>query len=238
MVIRIQEKYKAKQEHVKAANEWTLRAHDCFQNLERIKNYYVDTLTDEPLDRLAIPFIPVNYPPVEVNITNLAFITPKKIEDSEDLSFDHIGTISHLMKNYNDVLNQWTQRNSMVEPLREKIVTDHHSGGNQALVQYHQILDSIGEIKLTTLINLTESVIENTDMVLQELTNFLAQFPEIVKFSLKKYSGWNSVFKNYEFRPNLLSIKLKPDKLARTLKTVSVDPTKLKKYSSSVSSKP
>lgn len=124
LIVWLQEENKRIKKAIDDANFWIFAASDCFSNLSSIKHKYIDSLTDEPLQRCLIKVIPFHFPDLDVNVTNLAFIAPKTHPPNTpvgELGFDSITPINAMFRNYNILLAQWRHRNELVRPLLKKL---------------------------------------------------------------------------------------------------------------------
>lgn len=85
-----------------------------------------------------------------------------------------------MIHGYNSVQELWRKRNEIERPIREKII-QQHSTESYAYVTLEQAVECVGKADLSVLIDITEKVIRQTDDLLVELDDFVANFPVYAK---------------------------------------------------------
>jgi hypothetical protein len=157
-VIKGQERNQRIQEKIDAANFWLLAASNSLNILCGIKTSYIDTLTDDPLQRLTIPSMSGLPLPtkLEINITNIAFVARtskvdkvnKKVSfDEEDTGFNGLIRISSAFQNYNILMDNWAGRNTLWLDVLGKIEKDHGAFHNEIFLDLKTIFQCIGRVK-------------------------------------------------------------------------------------------
>jgi len=186
------ELYEIEKKKIDAANFWILQASECFDNLITIKRNYSDRDLRKSIDTINIPSILLDFPRVNVDMTNLIFLAREeklvkksKIERKTN-GFGEIHIIRSMMTNYNIVLDRWEKRNQIVQPLVENIVRNNSSTGGPTQVSIEQIEKSVDAVNLRQSIHLSETVVEETDELLTEFHKFLTEFPKIAEIKICK----------------------------------------------------
>ena len=184
--LQFQEKNKAEKEKLQICNDWTLSVEGLFQSLIALKGNYYENITGDPFQRaLHVRSIIGENPPITRNVSELSFLVPTKDDPSSlDVKWRSLSRINGVISNYNLILKIWDKRNSIERPLREKLIT---AFGDKAYadLKHQQILDTLSERDLVSLIDLTEKAIHLTDDIILELNDFLCNFPNVAKSLIK-----------------------------------------------------
>ena len=184
--LKYQEKTQIEKDKMDAVNKWTLIAEEAQSSLIALKNNYVGRLTDDPIHRvLQVPSIVHNTVEINEDVVNLAFLIPSLTDIvGQDIKWRKLTLIRAMIKNYNFLIGLWNKRNDFERPLRLKLKADYPHL-NTTGISMADIVDSIGEIALHELIDLTERCIIYTDDILVELNDFLINFPVQAKPLIK-----------------------------------------------------
>ena len=184
--LQFQEKNKAEKEKLQVCNDWTLSVEGLFQSLIALKGNYYKNITGDPFQRaLHVRSIIGENPPIKRNVSELSFLVPRKDDPSSlDVKWRSLSRINGVISNYNLILKIWDKRNSIERPLREKLIT---AFGDKAYadLKHQQILATLSERDLVSLIDLTEKAIHLTDDIILELNDFLCNFPNVAKSLIK-----------------------------------------------------
>lgn len=188
--IKHQDYSELQKSRVQAINDWLLSAEGALQSLISIKQNYHGKLDSNPFQRaMEIRSLIGNTRIIDKDITNLAFIVPRKVEpDTHNIKWRQIPRIRSMVQNYNLIVDTWNKRAEVDRPIKEKLLQDY-SQLAYAHVNREQIFNSVGAANLTLLIGITEKAIKLTDDLILEYHDFLQHFPEMAKTLItKKYS--------------------------------------------------
>jgi len=96
--------------------------------------------------------------------------------------------------NYNHVVETWRKRNSIIQPLKEKLL-QQFPGRAFANISHEDTITAFGATNISVLIDLTERAIKLTDYLLLELNDFMVTFPKYVKerINIKRLKSYGSV---------------------------------------------
>jgi phosphate/sulfate permease len=191
---RHQEKISVEKSKMNTANKWTLLAEEARSNLISIKHNYHGILTEKPIQRaLAIPSVLFSNQPVIESYADLSFIVPKA--GSEKIGkWSQIPRIRAMIHNYNYLQGLWLKRNEVERPIKEAVITSY-SDKAHVDVTLEEVVNCVGAVQFSTLVDLTEHVVKLTDDLLVELDSFLAEFPIYAKSLInhKKIKSYGSV---------------------------------------------
>ena len=164
-------------------------AEGAMQSLISIKQDYHGKLGSNPFQRaMEVRSLIGITRKIDKDITNLAFIVPRKDEpDTHNIQWRQIPRIRSMVQNYNLIVDTWNKRAEVDRPIKEKLMKDYGELA-YAHVNKEQIFSSVGAANFTLLIDFTEKAIQYTDDLILELHDFLQQFPEMAKTLIaKKY---------------------------------------------------
>lgn len=194
LFFRYQEKISVEKCKMNSANKWTLLAEEARSNLVSIKQNYHGTLTEKPIQRaLAIPSILFSSQSIIENYADLSFIVPKAGAEKIE-KWSQIPRIRAMIHNYNYLQDLWLKRNEIERPITEAVVTTY-SDKAHVDVTLEEVVNCVGAVQFSSLVDLTEHVVTLTDDLLVEFDSFLAEFPLYVKSLInhKKIKGYGSV---------------------------------------------
>lgn len=194
--LRHQENIQIEKEKMNSANKWILLAEEARSKLLAIKENYHGKLTDNPMQRVAvIPSILLQAEPIRESIQDLSFIVPTADKNlSECPKWGHILRIRIMIDNYNYLLKLWDQRNEIIQPIKEQLLS-HYPERAYVNLPKEDVKISIGASQLSNLIDMTERIVKLMDDVLIELDDFLSEFPKYAKgkINLKQLKKYGSV---------------------------------------------
>ena len=180
LFFRHQEKLSVEKSKMNTANKWTLLAEEARSNLISIKHNYHGNLTEKPIQRaLAIPSVLFSCQPIIESYADLSFIVPKVGAD-EIGKWSQIPRIRAMIHNYNYLQELWLKRNEVERPIKEAVVT-RYSDKAFVDVTLDEVVNCVGAVQFSSLVDLTEHVVKLTDDLLIELDSFLGQFPIYAK---------------------------------------------------------
>lgn len=194
--LEFQEKIKSERVKLNICNDWTLTIEGLFQSLIALKGNYYQKINGDPFQRaLHVSSIIGHNPPINKNISELSFLVPTKEDpSSQEVKWRSLSLINGLISNYNVILQIWEKRNSIERPLREKLLSVY---GDKAYADltHKQIIDTLGERDLLSLIDLTEKAIHFTDDIIIESNSFMNDFPKAVQsiINLKQINKYGSI---------------------------------------------
>lgn len=184
LFFRYQEEIAVEKSKMNTANKWTLLAEEARSTLISIKLNYHGLLTECPIQRaFAIPSVLFSTKPIIESYAELSFITPKK-GSTEIKKWSQIPRIRAMIHNYNYVQELWLKRNEVERPIKEAVLKAY---SDRAFVDVTlaEVIESVGTVQLSSLVDLTEHVVKLTDDLLLELDGFLADFPIYMKALVK-----------------------------------------------------
>lgn len=194
MFFRYQERIAQEKSKLNAANKWILLADEARATLISIKQNYHGALTENPIQRaLAIPTVLFSSQPIKENYSELSFVVPSA-ENGTIHKWSQIPRIRAMICNYNYLQELWLKRNDIERPIKETLLKKS-SDKAHVDIGLDEVLECVGHVEITSLIDLTEHVVKLTDDLLVELDNFLTEFPAFVKSILntKKINEYGSV---------------------------------------------
>jgi phosphate/sulfate permease len=192
LFFRYQEKLAVEKSKMNTANKWTLLAEEARSNLISIKQNYHGKLTENPIQRaLAIPSVLFSYQRVIESYTDLSFIVSKAGSNEK---WSQIPRIRAMIHNYNYLQELWLKRNEVERPIKEAVITSY---SNKAYVDVtlKEILNCVGSVQFSSLVDLTEHVVKLTDDLLVEFDSFLEEFPGYAKsiINYEKIKSYGSI---------------------------------------------
>lgn len=180
LFFRHQEKISVEKCKMNTANKWTLLAEEARSNLISIKQNYHGTLTEKPIQRaLAIPSVLFSSQPVIESYADLSFIVSKAGAEKIE-KWSQIPRIRAMIHNYNYLQELWLKRNEVERLIKEAVVT-RYSNKAYVNVTLEEVVNCVGAVQFSSLVDLTEHVVKLTDDLLVELDSFLAEFPIYAK---------------------------------------------------------
>lgn len=193
ITVRHQENIQLEKHKMIMANKWIILVQNAFATLITLKTNYYQGLSKNTFHRaITVPAIRYIRKPIQEEVSGLSFIVPKEdVSDLVDTKWRQLPRIHAMIENYNFILDIWDERNKIVTPIKEKIMEDY---ATKAFVDVNQdlVIQSVGTIKYSGLVEITERCIKLTDDLIIELYDFLQNFPEIAKSliqtkTLKRY---------------------------------------------------
>lgn len=194
LFFRYQEKLAVEKSKMNTANKWTLLAEEARSILISIKQNYHGKLTEKPIQRaLAIPSVLFSNQRIIESYADLSFIVPKA-GTSKAEKWSQIPRIRSMIHNYNYLQELWLKRNEVERPIKEAVITSY---SNKAYVDVtlEEIVNCVGSVQFSSLVDLTEHVVKLTDDLLVEFDSFLAEFPGYAKsvINYEKIKSYGSV---------------------------------------------
>lgn len=185
--LRHQDTIKLQRDRIETVNDWVLLIEGAMSSLVTIKGNYNGKLNDNPFQRTLVTRSLIHSSKkLEKNISNLAFIIPKKNdEEGKKIKWRQLPRIRAMLENYNFIIELWNKRSKIERPIKEKLVKDYGSLA-QAEVTRDQIFNSVDPSEFIILMDLTERAIKHTDDLIVEMEDFLSKFPETSKSLVKE----------------------------------------------------
>ena len=177
-----------------AINKFTLLAEEARATLIAIKQNYHDKLTSNPIQRATkIPEILFRTNPIVEDYSKLFFLSPKKL-NNEYPKWSSIPLIRNMISNYNYLQDLWLQRNEIDSLIREKVLHTY-CGRAYTEISLEDIIDCVGEAEAVKWIDITEQVIQFTDDLIVEISDFMMNFPMFAKklVNLKKLKNYGTI---------------------------------------------
>lgn len=194
LFFRHQEKLTVEKCKMNTANKWTLLAEEARSNLISIKQNYYGVLTEKPIQRaFAIPSVLFSSQPIVESYADLSFIVCKAGSVGTE-KWSQIPRIRTMIHNYNYLQELWLKRNEIERPIKEAVVTSY-SDRAYVDVTLEEVVNCVGAVQFSSLVDLTEHVVKLTDDLLVELDSFLAEFPSYAKSLInhEKIENYGSV---------------------------------------------
>ena len=182
LTVRRQEYIQQEKSKLEIANRWILRMEEARTNLFSIKRNYHGELSAHPFQRATvIPTNPLKHKVIDEDYIGLTFIMPKKLRKGKmPYRWSQITRIRAVLANYNELMLIWERRHALHEEfiscIREDNVT-HMSDG----LAFEKAIELYGPDRILRLIDNNEQAIVLTDRLLEELTDFVVNFPHYVK---------------------------------------------------------
>lgn len=201
LTLKYNENIQIEKNKMDATNKWTFLAEEARANLLAIKRNYHGSLTTSPAQRMsAIPSILFHASPILERYEQLSFIIPKAKSNLKDQhKWSQILRIRSMVNNYNYILELWEQRNKVERPIKEKIMKKYSNVTNGFVnIGYNELIECIGPVDLSVVIDITERVVNLTDDLLIELDGFLLEFPKYAEtlINTKKLKKYGSILKH------------------------------------------
>lgn len=215
LVLKHQEGISIEKNKMDATNKWSFLAEEARATLLSIKGNYHGNLTDIPAQRMsAIPSILFHATPILERYEQLSFIVPKAGAGSPKWS--QILRIRAMVHNYNYILELWEQRNKIERLLKERVMQKYSTSDNGYInIGYNELIECVGPVDLSVVIDITERVIKLTDDLLIELDDFLLEFPKYAEtlINTKKLKKYGSIFKHSNDNNEIIGdlLKKSPD---------------------------
>ncbi|VFQ46899.1 hypothetical protein MSL71_45810 [Desulfoluna butyratoxydans] len=183
-----QERIQIYKKNIDACNRILLSADEAISELISLKHNYHGKLSNNPFQRAtAIPYIVFSSKPISVNLPDISFIVPQMGNSNNSIyKWSQIPRIRNMFNNYNFLIDAWNKRNEIYHPILEKIRRNTQtekspeSNDRSRLITNDDVYEVIDISEFARLIDLTETVIKLTDIIIAELNDFLINFPDMI----------------------------------------------------------
>ncbi|MCW9017328.1 MAG: hypothetical protein OQJ89_10215, partial [Kangiellaceae bacterium] len=149
--------------------------------------FYHGKLNEHPFQRMmTVKRMFSNLEYIQEDYIDLSFVIPKlsELQDTHR-NWRNIARIRAMVKNYNQLMDVWSTRNSLDNVIKETIANHCEKEGILANGE-KEILESIVLSDLMKFTQINEQAIKLTDDLLIELDDFLMNFPKTVESLLDK----------------------------------------------------
>lgn len=182
LTVRRQEHLQQEKSKLEIANRWTLKMEEARANLFAIKRNYHGELTAHPFQRATvIPTNPLRHKIIDEDYTGLTFIMPKKSRKGVmPYRWSQVTRIRAVLSNYNELMLIWERRHELHDEFLLCIREDNINHMSDGLT-FEKAIELYGVDRILRLIDNNEQAIVLTDKLLEELTDFVVNFPHFVK---------------------------------------------------------
>ncbi|MCP3925175.1 MAG: hypothetical protein GY714_21585 [Desulfobacterales bacterium] len=176
------EKGHTERKRIDVVNRLLFTISDAYHTLIAIKQNYHERFIDNPTAdfeqrAVMVPFLPFNKAPVAFDLSPLVFIVPRENANSE--KWDQLTLIETTINNYNGLIDHWKEHGE----LRKKLQQDYYDNNLQPDKTF-----------LKELIFRTEYGIKLTDDLIIEVSDFLTNFPDLLKNKMDLKFGTTLTF--------------------------------------------